>query len=80
MLLAVTADPQVRYQRITQRASEKDHVSWATFLEQERLESENKDPNKQNISKCIEMADYHLNNDGTREELFEQIQKIFAPL
>ena len=38
------------------------------------------DKNSQNISKCIEMADFKFNNDGTTEELFEQVDRVIEEL
>lgn len=78
ILLAVDADPQTRYQRILQRKSTKDQVSRETFLQQEHSEMQNSDPNKQNIQACMDLADYHINNDGTLDELEAQIQTLFA--
>lgn len=76
ILLAVDADPKIRYERIVQRASETDHISFETFLENEKREMTSDDPNKQNLSKCIEMADFVLNNDGTIEELINITENL----
>jgi dephospho-CoA kinase len=73
-LFAIDADPQVRYGRITERASETDKVTFDTFIENEKREMSNTDPNKQNIAACIELADYTFQNDGTFEDLFKQIE------
>lgn len=75
-LLAVDANQETRYKRITQRASETDKVSFEEFVENEKREMESTDPTKQNLSKCIEMADFLIKNDGTLEDLYEQIEKI----
>ena len=52
-LLAVDADPAIRYDRITIRQSETDRVYRETFLENESRESASDDPNKQNLKECI---------------------------
>lgn len=75
-LLAVDASSEIRYQRIKLRSSETDHVDYQTFVQNEERESYSDDPNKQNLSRCIEMADYKLSNNTTREELYVQIEKI----
>ena len=36
------------------------------------------DPNKQNLSKCIEMADYLFENDETMEELQEKVDAVIT--
>jgi dephospho-CoA kinase len=75
-LLAVDADPDIRYQRILLRQSETDRVSQKTFLENEEREMNTIDPNKQNLQKCIEMADFILLNNGTKKDLIQQLEKV----
>jgi len=73
-LIAVDADPQVRYNRISIRASETDHITFDTFLANEKREFTTSDPNKQNLSKCIQLADIMLKNDGSLIELNTQLE------
>ncbi|HYF13135.1 MAG TPA: AAA family ATPase [Candidatus Paceibacterota bacterium] len=72
---AVDADIHKRYERVAQRASETDKVSFEKFVEDEKREFSNIDPTKQNISGVIAMADVTLTNNGTRDELYEQIKR-----
>ncbi len=74
-LIAVDADPKLRYSRITIRASSTDDVSYDTFLANEKREFNTTDPNKQNLSKCISLADVILHNDGSLAELNEQLER-----
>jgi len=75
-LLAVDADIRTRYDRITKRHSEKDSIDFETFVNNEKREFTSDDPNKQNLSKCIELADYKIDNNGTIAELNAKVQKI----
>jgi dephospho-CoA kinase len=75
-LLAVDADSEFRYQRILLRQSETDRVTRKTFLENEEREMNPTDPNKQNLKKCIEMADFILVNNGTKKNLIQQVEKV----
>jgi dephospho-CoA kinase len=75
-LIAVDADPEIRYQRISLRASETDHISYETFLENEKREFTSDDPNKQNLKKCIEMAAYVISNNAGLDNLYLQIEEI----
>jgi dephospho-CoA kinase len=75
-LIAVDADPEIRYNRISIRASETDHISYETFLENEKREFTSDDVNKQNLKKCIEMADYVVSNNSDQENLYRQIEEI----
>lgn len=68
-LFAVDADPMVRYNRIKLRKSETDHIDFDTFLENEKREMSSDDPNKQNLRRCSELADYRFNNNGSIEDL-----------
>lgn len=72
-LLAVDADAKVRYDRISVRGSSTDNVSFDKFLADEKLEMSSTDPTKQNLARCIEMADVTLNNSGSLNELELQI-------
>jgi dephospho-CoA kinase len=81
-LFAVDAPAETRYQRVQQRQSETDHINFETFIDNEKREMQSADPNKQNISKCVEMANFLFNNKGSIEELHENvnavIEKIFT--
>ncbi|MCF8364626.1 MAG: AAA family ATPase [Bacteroidales bacterium] len=79
-LFAVDCDPQIRFERIKTRASETDQVDYETFISNEKREMTTDDPNKQNLQKCIEMADYVFDNSGTIGELFDQVAKVIRDL
>lgn len=79
-LFAVDAPAEVRYQRITQRASETDNVSFETFIDNEKREMQSTDPNKQNISKCIAQADHVFTNEGSIEELQKKVDEIITEI
>ncbi len=74
-LFAIDADPKVRYERIVIRASETDHISYETFLENEAREMTSTDPNKQNLAECQRLADYKFDNNTSFEALYSQIEK-----
>jgi dephospho-CoA kinase len=75
-LFAVDADPGIRYKRILMRGSETDRISFPTFLENEHREFSSEDSGKQNLKKCIEMADFLFTNNGTIDDLEQQVRKI----
>lgn len=76
LLLSVEADQRLRYGRALLRNSEKDQVSWEKFQEQEALEANNQDPAMQNVPACQALADIHLDNNGSLEALYEQIDRL----
>ena len=79
-LFAVDADQRLRYERIVERASETDKISFVVFVENENREMTNTDPNKQNLSACMELADYRFFNNGSFDLLYRQIDEVLAKI
>lgn len=79
-LFAVDADRRIRYERSQSRKSDKDSVTFEKFCAQEDQEMTSTDPNKQNISKCIPLADFVFTNDGTVDGLHSQIDTVLKRL
>lgn len=79
-LLAIDANPKLRYERVFLRGSETDKISFEEFIENENREMTSNDPNKQNLKKCIAMSDFLINNDGNLEELYDQTKKIIEKI
>lgn len=80
-LFAVDAEQKTRYDRICKRGNtQSDDVSFGKFKEQEEVEMTSIDPNKQNLSKCILMADYIFDNNGTFEDLYRQIDETMEKI
>jgi len=79
-LFAIDADPQIRYERVRRRQSETDNISYETFLDNEQREMNSVDPNSQNVGRCMELADYKLWNNGTMEQLNQQVEAILLKI
>ncbi len=79
-LLAVDADPGLRYNRIRSRGSETDMVSFDVFRMNEEREMHSFDPNKQNLSECIARADYVIVNNGTISDLNLETEKFLEKI
>jgi dephospho-CoA kinase len=79
-LLAVDADPKLRYERIALRASETDRISFEKFLADEEREMHSNDSNKQNLARCIELADERLMNNGTKDNLRIQVDGMLEKI
>jgi len=83
VLFAVDADVETRYSRIVDRkgsASDERNFSFEKFVEREQDQEGNKDPTKQNLGKCIEMANYKFMNDWTIEELHNKVEAVLEKL
>jgi len=82
-LLVVEANPSIRYKRIVLRGGNTDKISFEKFMEDEKREMASVDPNKQNLSLCIENADFLFTNNKRRKDLYKQINdamhKIIPP-
>ena len=79
-LFAVDANPKVRYKRISLRKSATDNIDFETFLANEKREMTATDPNKQNLSKCIDEADFVFDNNGDLDKLYEQLVIVLKEL
>ena len=79
-LIAVDADPEIRFSRIKKRGSETDDLDFKEFLLEEMMEAENEDPNKQNLKACIAIADFKILNNGTKEEFISKVDEILEKI
>jgi len=75
-LFAVDADSKVRYNRIKIRKSSTDNIDFDTFIANEEREMNTDDPNKQNLAKCISMADFVFDNNGDLTELNTKVREV----
>jgi dephospho-CoA kinase len=76
VLLAIDADIEERFRRISGRGSALDNVSFEDFTRQEQAELTNTDPNKQNISAVVSLADYTIENSGSLPALKANIESF----
>lgn len=75
-LIAVEAEPRVRYERILQRGEKAGETSmtWEAFLADEQRSTE------QTIPAVMAQASIHLRNDGTLDALNTQLDQIMRDL
>ena len=78
ILLGLDADMHVRYQRAIARGSEKDGVTFEEF--KSHINREEHGGGLHNIRAALLHADYTIINDSTREELYAQIEDVFAEI
>lgn len=78
ILVAIVSDPKVRFERVlAQKRESDDPVSWDEFLK-----TDERDDNQEgrNISACMTLADYKIDNNGTKEELYKKIDELIDKL
>tara|TARA_Y100000310_G_scaffold140092_1_gene139428 strand:- start:407 stop:1504 length:1098 start_codon:yes stop_codon:yes gene_type:complete len=73
ILFAIDADVKLRYSRIIVRRSVTDNISFDEFVKNEKEEMISNNPNEQNISKCMELADFIFNNNSTIDNLHKEV-------
>lgn len=75
-LIYITADPKIRWQRITNRASNPDDTNktYEQFLEDEEAEAD------RTIKELGKQAKYTLTNNGTKKEFIEQIEEMLKEI
>lgn len=78
IILAVDADAKVRYERVQERRSESDQVTFEEFTHQEELEKNDPDPNGMQKAKVMEMADYTILNDSDIKTLHERVDAFLV--
>lgn len=79
-LIAVDANVKLRYIRASSRMSETDKISFDDFISQEMREIYSEDPTKQNIGRCIEMADFIIQNNGSLSDLHDKVNRIIKEM
>lgn len=75
-LFAIDAIPKIRYERIKKRDGKTDYVSYEEFIRDEKREMKSNNPNNQNISSCIKLADYKFMNNDTVKKLKNKVEKV----
>lgn len=78
-LFGVDADPELRFQRVKKRGLSTDHVTYEEFIRHEKSEISN-EPTKQNLLGCLALADFKFTNNGTKEDLFKQVEDALVKM
>lgn len=79
-LLAVDADPKIRYERIKARAGVTDAVSFEKFISDEQREINPTDPTRGDLLGCINLADYKIMNNGNLDTLQVHVDDVLAKI
>jgi dephospho-CoA kinase len=79
-VLGIDADPVLRFERAVKRGSETDHVTFEEWLDQERRETNPDDPTKQDIFGAIKISDAIVMNNGSIEDLHQNIENVLTRL
>ena len=77
VLLSIEAPIELRYQRVKRRGRHGDDLSYEDFRRLEEAQM-NGEGFRQNLKKCMNIADYKISNIGSLEELKESIETVVA--
>jgi dephospho-CoA kinase len=81
VILGVDADIRTRFERSVRRGDgEKDDVTFEEFLENSKREDDGRGETGANIRAVLKNADVIITNNGTTEELTEQVDRALASL
>lgn len=78
-LIAVDAPIKLRYERAQKRAGAQDAIDFETFRKQEEKEFKQSGAAQQ-IDKCMQMADYKIENNRTKEEFYQKLENLFKSI
>ena len=73
-LIAVDAEPSLRYARSVAAGVVGEAKTLEEFIASER--AENSAPNVQRLFECMKLADHHVTNNGSLEELHVSIDRL----
>ena len=80
-LVAIDADPKIRFERITKRAQAKDAKTWEEFVAMDERDQGVGEPEYgQQVKACMEMADFKIVNDGDENSLKQKVDEIVSKL
>ncbi|MDD3474596.1 MAG: hypothetical protein PHP08_01680, partial [Candidatus Dojkabacteria bacterium] len=74
----VDANQEIRWERSKIRSSSTDDVTFEEFKEAEERESISENPAEQNLPKCLTLTDHIIYNNGTIEDLEEQVLEYLS--
>ncbi len=80
VLLSIEASQKIRFKRMQERNREKDAKTLADFIKQENRELTSSEPTKQNLEACAKLANHHVENEGSLQDLNKTLDKLFSRL
>ena len=79
ILLAIDAPVEIRFERAKKRGREESASTLQEFIAKEAEEMTNRKTGQQ-LSNCIQMADFKIENNGTLEDLEKKAKRIISGL
>jgi dephospho-CoA kinase len=74
-LISIDANPELRFERANKNNKLGEAKTLEEFIVKEQ--AENSAPNAQRLFECMSLAEYHIINEGSKEELYAQLDHLF---
>jgi len=75
-LVAIQADPKIRFERVKSRNREKDPRTFEEFMKVDRHDADSKNEFSLQTAKCMEMADFVVTNEAGVKEFEKQLEAL----
>ena len=79
-LWCVQADVEARYKRFIGKAMPQDAMTHEQFIEKDKQDMDASDPANQDLAAVCQMASTGLDNSGSKEELFAQVEEALKKI
>ena len=80
-LIGVDASAETRYGRVSERAREKDPITWEDFLKTDsRDRGEGEADSGQAVGKCLNLTDYLISNEGNLQDLGVKCNEVYKKI
>jgi dephospho-CoA kinase len=80
ILISIDADLDRRWRNAQNRGKISDPKTFEEFIEADKRDFEENVESGQQVKKCMSLADYSLLNDGTIEEIREELKIIYKKI
>jgi len=80
-LVAVDANPKIRFERMISRNRESDPITWEEFLKVDKKDKGiGEKESGQGVGKCMKLAKFILLNEGDLNEIKEKIEQLYQDI
>lgn len=80
-LVGVTAPQRIRFERTRRRGRSNNSRTWEEFLDADSRDlGAGLANHRQNVQACLVLADFTIDNRGSKEELYKQVALILAEI
>lgn len=81
ILISIDAPQEIRFERVLKRNKSSDPKVWEEFVKiDDRDYGKNESEDGQQVGKCMEMADFHLINESSKEDFYKKAENLFKKI